>query len=185
MRVLPSLQRCPRAPLLPPLQRSCARPCAWRKSASSGATTPFLTAVYACNCRKARYGRTTSRRRCGCINTPTADWPCCTARASSPAIPAKEFRSKPSLHARRVTRFDAAAPQSLWICEQRKQALLTSSTSQQQQQRKRTIDVLQKQDKSVCYRQRSVFTANGSGLDTSLDAADPLRVRGSGPRGGV
>ena len=82
--------RCPRAPLLPLSRRSCARSCACRRSASWRATTPSLTTVCACNCRKARCGPTTSRRTCRCINIPMAGWPCSTVRARSRAIPAKE-----------------------------------------------------------------------------------------------
>ena len=45
---------------------------------------------------QARCGRITSRRTCGCITIPMADWPCSTARAPSRAIPTKEFRSRPN-----------------------------------------------------------------------------------------
>ncbi len=50
-----------------------------------------------------------------------------------------------------MNRFDPAN-QGLWVCGQRQEASTTSPTSKKRHRQKRTTDVLQKPDKSECYR---------------------------------
>jgi hypothetical protein len=60
--------------------------------------------------------------------------PDASARAANTIPPAGNVGERARSKARRVTRFDAAAQQALWICGQRKEAWPTSSPQGQQQQ---------------------------------------------------
>ena len=98
-------------PLRPPGPRTPARP-SWllparsrtssapRRTASSRATTPCATRTARCRSRPIATATTTSRRRSGCTNIPTATWPSSTDpgvwRATAPtAKPSTTTGSRP------------------------------------------------------------------------------------------
>ena len=73
----PARPRTPARPswLLPARSRTSSAP---RRTASSRATTPCATRTARCRSRPIATAATTSRRRSGCTNIPTATWPSST-----------------------------------------------------------------------------------------------------------
>ena len=83
--------------LLPARSRTSSAP---RRTASSRATTPCATRTARCRSRPIATATTTSRRRSGCTNIPTATWPSSTDpgvwRATAPtAKPSTTTGSRP------------------------------------------------------------------------------------------
>ena len=127
-----------------------------RRTASSRATTPCATRTARCRSRPIATATTTSRRRSGCTNIPTATWPSSTDpgvwRATAPT-------AKPSTTTTTTTGSRPRDPlrrrpsPGLWISGQLgKAADLTTSTQAQPPQQKRSIHMVHKAVNSVCYR---------------------------------
>ena len=76
-----------------------------------------------------------------------------------------------------MNRFDPAN-QGLWVCGQRQEASTTSPTSKKRHRQKRTTDVLQKPDKSECYRRPSRPTEMeaASSVPSSFLAAPAMKI---------
>ena len=79
-----------------------------RRTASSRATTPCATRTARCRSRPIATATTTSRRRSGCTNIPTATWPSSTARCLARYRADGETIDDDAPG--RVTRFDATEP---------------------------------------------------------------------------